>query len=63
MTLITDLVQQNDIKQLLQAKLKTERFYFIENQGWFFHCRDGKRGPYITKLKAEQDLNSHIQQD
>ncbi len=62
MTPRIDLLPQNLLEQIPQAKLKTERFYFVELEGWHFHCRDGNRGPFKSKQQAEYELVKHIEQ-
>ncbi len=62
MTPVINLVQQHDLNQMPQSKLKVNRFYFIENQGWFFYCRNGKRGPFETKPLAKLALSTHIKE-
>ncbi|VAX01585.1 hypothetical protein MNBD_GAMMA22-2014 [hydrothermal vent metagenome] len=53
---------ENNLEQIPQAKLKTERYYFVELKGWYFHCRDGNRGPFQSKQQAKQELVEHIEQ-
>jgi hypothetical protein len=61
MTSVINLVQQNTQDQIHQFKLKEDRFYFSHNQGWYFHCRDGIRGPFETRPVAEFALKQHIE--
>ncbi len=62
MTPRIDSPPTNILEQIPQAKLKSERFYFVEFEGWHFHCRDGSRGPFKSKLQAEHELLKHIEQ-
>jgi len=62
MASIINLVPQNDLDQLHQFKLKTDRFYCIQNQGWYFHCRDSNQGPFNSKVAAELALSKHIKE-
>ncbi len=66
MTTVIDLTQQDakqtTTQQTVQLKLKPNRFYFIDNNGWYFHCRDGTRGPFESKSNAKQSLENHINQ-
>jgi len=59
-TSILYLVQNDNQDQMHQFKLKLDRFYFTKTQGWYFHCRDGQRGPFETKSTAEQALVDYI---
>ncbi len=67
MTTVIDLTPQDTkhtmTEQSVKIKLKSNRFYFIKDQGWYFHCRDGNRGPFESKLNAEQSLTNHINQE
>ncbi len=60
MTSVINLVQQDDQEQIHKYKLKADRFYFTQNHGWYFHCRDGNRGPFETRAIAELKLTQHI---
>ena len=62
MTSVINLVQQNDQEQIHKYKLKADRFYFTQNQGWYFYCRDGNRGPFETRTVAELALTQHIKE-
>ena len=62
MASVINLVQPNDQDQMHKFKLKADRFYFLENQGWYFHCRDGHRGPFDTRPLAELSLTKHIKE-
>lgn len=62
MVSVINLVQQNTKEQIHKFKLKADRFYFVENKGWHFHCRDGNRGPFETKPTAKLALINHIKE-
>ncbi|MFV2059155.1 MAG: DUF6316 family protein [Gammaproteobacteria bacterium] len=60
MTSVINLIQQNVQDQLHHYKLKADRFFHTQDQGWYFHCRDGIKGPFDTRPGAEFALKEHI---
>ena len=41
-------------------RFRTERFFHILGEGWFFEAREGMFGPYETRLIADKALSRLI---
>ena len=42
-------------------RFRTERFFHILGEGWFFEAREGMFGPYDVKAKAQLALRRLIE--
>ena len=40
---------------------RRERFFHVENEGWYLHAREGVRGPFASLQQAEEHLRALIQ--
>lgn len=39
---------------------RSERFFHVLGEGWFFEAREGMFGPYETRVKAHEALSRLI---
>jgi len=35
----------------------SDRFFFVMGQGWYFHAREGIKGPFTMRREAERALD------
>jgi hypothetical protein len=40
-----------------QARISTNRYFFVMGEGWYVLTREGESGPYPEKDKAEEFVN------
>ena len=52
--------EQSDMRSGEQYRSNPDRFFHVLTQGWYVFTREGIRGPFIDRNRANTYLKTHI---